>query len=218
MSDRAYLDIRRMIVRLDLAPGEVIRDDSLQTMLGLGRTPIREALQRLVRDQFVTVIPRRGMYVSAVNIDELPMLYEARALLEPYAMRLACAHGRAADWDDMEAALDGVRPTSKPNALLDIDRRCREIVWAAAGNRFLTDTLDMLYAHSDRLWHLYLSDVADVSTLIEEHRAILGALRAGDCERAVAMIGAHMRSFNERVRQAVHVRLQSSTAARRNGG
>ncbi len=217
MSDRAYLDIRRMIVRLELAPGDVIRDDALQTMLALGRTPIREALQRLVRDQFVTVIPRRGMYVSAVNIDELPMLYETRALLEPYAMRLACAHGRAADWNAMDAALNAARATAKPHVLLDIDRRCREIVWAAAGNRFLTDTLDMLYAHSDRLWHLYLSDVSDVNTLIDEHRAILAALRAGDCDQAVAMIGAHMRSFNDRVRHAVHLRLQSSTSQRRNG-
>ena len=53
-----------MIVALELAPGAVIREDALQQQLGLGRTPIREALQRLVRDQFVTVIPRRGMYVS----------------------------------------------------------------------------------------------------------------------------------------------------------
>ena len=100
---RAYRDIRRMIVRLDLAPGTVIRDDELQAELGLGRTPIREALQRLVRDQFVTVVPRRGMYVSAVDVGELAMLYETRSILEPYAMRLACARGTSEHWDRMQA-------------------------------------------------------------------------------------------------------------------
>ena len=62
-----------MIVRLELAPGAVIRDDELQATLGLGRTPIREALQRLERDQFVGVIPRRGMFVSSIDVSELAL-------------------------------------------------------------------------------------------------------------------------------------------------
>ena len=89
LSQRAFVEIRNMIVRLDLAPGGVIREDELQDRLGLGRTPIREALQRLVRDQFVTVIPRRGMYVSSIDVGELATLYETRAIIEPYAARLA---------------------------------------------------------------------------------------------------------------------------------
>ena len=64
LSARAYQQIRRMIIRLELAPGDVVREDELQRQLGIGRTPIREALQRLAREQFVTVMPRRGMFVS----------------------------------------------------------------------------------------------------------------------------------------------------------
>ncbi len=94
-----------MIIRLDLAPGDVVREADLQTTLGIGRTPIREALQRLARDHFVTVIPRRGMFVSAIDVGELSMLYETRALMEPYAARLACMRGTAADWDEMSEVL-----------------------------------------------------------------------------------------------------------------
>lgn len=201
-----------MIVRLDLAPGDVIREDELQTTLGLGRTPIREALQRLVRDQFVTVIPRRGMFVSGVDVSELALLYETRAMLEPYAMRLACARGTDAHWDRMAAALEQAAADSSPDELIAIDRRCREIVWEAADNRFLTATLDMLYAQSDRLWHLYLGDVADLHLMIQEHRDILAALRAGDAERAAELIEAHMRSFDEQIREAVQRRLTSPLA------
>jgi GntR family transcriptional regulator, rspAB operon transcriptional repressor len=207
LSERAYHEIRRMIVRLELAPGAVIRDDELQATLGVGRTPIREALQRLERDQFVTVVPRRGMFVSGVDVADLSILYETRAILEPYAMRLACARGTAEHWDEMRAELKTVRARSTPDELLEIDRRCREIVWEAADNRFLTGTLDMLYAQSDRVWHLYLGDVADIHLMIDEHREILAALEAGDADRAAELIEAHMRAFDAQIRAAVQRRL-----------
>jgi len=212
LSEQAYRDIRRMIVHLDLAPGAVIREDVLQSSLQLGRTPIREALQRLVRDQFVTVIPRRGMYVSSIDVGDLAVLYETRAILEPYAMRLACARGDEVVWDEMATLLEDATDSSSPVELLEIDRQCRELVWAAADNRFLTNQLDMLYAHSDRLWHIYLGDVADLHDMIAEHRAILTALRADDAERAAELIEAHMRRFDEQIRSAVRRRLDSPLA------
>ncbi len=201
-----------MIVTLELAPGAVVRDDLLQAQLGLGRTPIREALQRLVRDQFVTIIPRRGMYVSSIDVSELSTLYETRAILEPYVMRLACARGRATDWEAMASALARANAESSPTQLLEIDRECREIVWAAADNRFLTETLDMLYAQSDRLWHLYLSDVAAPEQVIYEHRAIHAVLVDGDGERAATLIESHMRAFNDKIGDAVRRRLESPLA------
>ena len=201
-----------MIVRLDLAPGDVIRDDDLQARLGLGRTPIREALQRLVRDQFVTVISRRGMFVSNIDVSELGLLYETRATLEPFAMRLACARGQRRHWQEMAGVLEQATAASTPDELIAIDRRCREIVWEAADNRFLTDTLDMLYAQSDRLWHLYLGDVADLHLMITEHREILDALQHGEADRAAELIEAHMRAFDEQIRNAVQRRLTSPLA------
>ncbi|MGB1504122.1 MAG: GntR family transcriptional regulator, partial [Acidimicrobiales bacterium] len=87
LSEQAYADLRNRIVRLDFAPGDVLREDALQELLGLGRTPIREALQRLAREHFITVIPRRGMFVSGIDVSELSMLFETRTVLEPYAAR-----------------------------------------------------------------------------------------------------------------------------------
>jgi DNA-binding GntR family transcriptional regulator len=196
LSEQAYRDIRRMIVQLELAPGAVIREDALKGSLELGRTPIREALQRLVRDQF----------------GDLAVLYETRAILEPYAMRLACARGDDTVWDEMGTLLESATDSSSPVELLEIDRQCRELVWAAADNRFLTNQLDMLYAHSDRLWHLYLGDVADLHDMIAEHRAILTALRADDADSAAEQIEAHMRRFDEQIRNAVRRRLDSPLA------
>lgn len=208
MAERAFDEIRRMIIRLDLAPGDVVREADLQTTLGIGRTPIREALQRLARDHFVTVIPRRGMFVSAIDVDELSMLYETRAIMEPYAARLATLRGTDGDWSEMADVLAQTeQPDVDPVALLALDRRCHEIIWRAAGNRFLTDTLDMLYAQSDRLWHMYLADVHDMDHAVDEHAAIHDALSGGDADGAASLIETHVNSFDAQVRDAVTARL-----------
>jgi DNA-binding GntR family transcriptional regulator len=210
LSTQAYEAIRRKIVRLELAPGDVLREDDLQQRLGIGRTPIREALQRLARDQFVTVIPRRGMFVSSIDVDELALLYETRAMMEPYAARLACRRGTDDDWAEMAEVIErSLRAGIPPEDLLAVDRRCHEIIWHAAGNRFLTDTLDMLYAHSDRVWHMYLADVADTRHAVDEHIEILDLLRAGDADACAAAVEAHVRSFDVQVRAAVTSRLGS---------
>lgn len=209
LSEQAYRSIRRMIVRLDLAPGAVIREDELREQLRTGRTPIREAIQRLVRDQFVVVLPRRGAFVTGIDVSELSLLSETRRMLEPYATRLACVRGRSDDWDAMQAAIDAAASRSS-DEILDADRACHEIVWSAAGNRFLTETLDMLYAHSDRLWHMYLAEVNHPMTQnLAEHRLILDALRQGDSERSAQLVDDHIRAFDEQVREAVTRRLEA---------
>ena len=204
LSEQAYQQLRTMIVRLEFAPGDVLREDDLREQLGIGRTPIREALQRLAREHFVNVIPRRGMFVAGIEVSELAMLFETRMVLEPYTARLAALRGTDEHWDAMDAALEQMSdPSFGTDQLLDVDRRCHEIIWDAAGNRFLLDNLDSLYAQSDRLWHLYLADVADMAEALAEHRVILDALRAGDDELVGELVEQHVRSFDEQIRAAV---------------
>ena len=83
-----------------------------------------------------------------------------------------------------------------PSELMEHDRRCHEIVWAAAGNRFLTDTLDMLYAQSDRLWHMYLADVDDMAHALAEHTEILAALEQRNADHAAGLVEHHIRAFD----------------------
>lgn len=204
LSEQAYHQLRQMIITLKFSPGDVLREDDLQTRLGIGRTPIREALQRLGREHFVQIIPRRGVIVGGIDIGELSTLLETRAVLEPYAARLAAARGNLSHWEAMESLLSaGSTSHASPSELLGVDRQCHEIMWDAADNRFLRDPLDMLYAQSDRLWHLYLSDVTDMGHAVSEHLAICDALRAGDGDKVADLTEQHIRSFDERIRQAV---------------
>ncbi len=212
LAEQAYQQIRDRIVRLELAPGEVLREHELQADLGIGRTPIREALQRLAREHFVSILPRRGMIVAGIDVSELALLFETRTVLEPYAARLAAARGSEQHWSAMRHALDGADGATTEE-LMRIDHRCHELMWDAAGNRFLLDTLDTLYAQSDRLWHLYLADVADMSDAVVEHRTVLDALEDGDGDRAAALLDEHVRAFDRQIRQAVTDRLASPLTA-----
>ncbi|MGA9277358.1 GntR family transcriptional regulator [Ilumatobacter sp.] len=213
LAERAYDEIRRMIIRLELAPGDVVSETELGAALDMSRTPIREALQRLARDHFVTVIPRRGMFVSAIDVEELSMLYETRAILEPYTARLAARRGTADDWAEMAEVLDETSvPGRQPVELIELDRRCHEIIWRAAGNRFLTSTLDALYAQSDRLWHMYLADVADMREAVDEHASIHDAFERGDADLVAQLVEEHVISFDTQVRAAVASRLDAPLA------
>jgi DNA-binding GntR family transcriptional regulator len=211
LSTTAYERIKDMIVRVELAPGAVVREDDLQARTGIGRTPIREALQRLERDQLVTVIPRRGVMVTPIDLGDLALLYETRAILEPYVHRLAARRGTEAHWRVMQSALDraGALGDGAPwDELLRADRVCHEQVWAASDNRFLTQTLEMLYTQSERLWHQYVRNVADLWSALDEHRSILAALRAGDGDAAAELIDGHVRSFERQTRAVLYDRLQ----------
>lgn len=200
LSEQAYHSIRRMIIELELEPGAVVRDEVLRQRLGLGRTPIREAIQRLALEQFVTVVPRQGVFVSGVEVAELALLYETRAVLEPYAARLAARRGHQTHWQQMAEVLS--RPPSEVDPL-GVDRACHELMWQAASNRFLTSTLDVLYAQSDRLWHMYLAHDVDMDQPLQEHVAILEALAAGDADLAAERVESHVRAFDGQIRRAV---------------
>jgi DNA-binding GntR family transcriptional regulator len=216
MSDLAYERLKHAIVCLDLAPGSVVREEELIALADVGRTPVREAVQRLQRDQLVVVLPRQGIQVTAIDIAELPLLYETRSILEPYVHRLAALRGTEAEWRVMEEAMQQVEAQGSAvpwEELLALDRLCHEQVWKAGANRFLIETLDMLFTQSERLWYMYLKDVADMHEPIAEHRAILVALRARDGDAAARMIEAHVRSFEAQTRAALYHRLRSPLTA-----
>ena len=97
LADRAYRRLREEIIGVELAPGTLLREDELMRALGVGRTPVREAVQRLQRDGFVTIIPRRGTLVSEINITDLAAIYEVRTRLESWASRLAAERVTEAD-------------------------------------------------------------------------------------------------------------------------
>ncbi len=203
LSDNAYVSIKRLIVTLELPPDSVVDEIALAEQLGVSRTPVREAIQRLAREQFVRIVARRGVFVTGVDVGELATLFETRQVIEPYAARLAAQRGHLSTWDALEMVL--TQRNERPSAVetLAVDRRCHELMWSAAANRFLTDTLDMLYAQSERVWYLYLRDSFEMHDVLAEHADMLDALRSGDADACETLMADHVRTFHDEIRSVV---------------
>jgi DNA-binding GntR family transcriptional regulator len=212
LSQQAYEDIKQKIVSLELPPGSVIDEGSLQDELGLGRTPIREALKRLSLEKLVNIVPRRGMFVTEIGITDLQQLFELRVILESLAARFAAQRGNHEQWHRMDSALNGLSWSDSPTedetlmvneALIAIDRACHEIVYEAANNEFLQDTLITHYALSLRLWYFFLADIGDMRQVISEHKRILEALKARDADRASQLMEFHIQAFQEEIQSVM---------------
>jgi DNA-binding GntR family transcriptional regulator len=206
LSDEAYFRIRDLIVSLELAPGAIVNERELMERLGLGRTPVREALRALAQDKLVEVYPRRGIFVSSVNARDLASLSEVRALLESHAAGLAAGRATAAERDEAAALVDGLERAAgerDERRLIDLDQRIHRHVYRCAHNRFLEETLNHYYVLTLRIWFLALDRVARLDEAVHEHRELLEAISAGDAERAEAAMRRHVLGFEQAIRQVL---------------
>lgn len=206
LSLKAYELLQRKIVTLELPPGSILDEGKLQIELEVGRTPIREALQRLSLERLVTIVPRRGIFVTDIRITDLKQLFEVRIVLEPMAARLATARGSQEQWQRMEAALSNLSGDDYPaknQTLITVDELCHQILYEAADNKFLNDTLTTLYALSLRLWCFLLLKINDMQWVIDDHMRLLEALKARDGERAARIVEEHIRGFQEEIQSAI---------------
>jgi DNA-binding GntR family transcriptional regulator len=198
LADKAYHEIRGLIVSLELAPGALIDERELIERLEIGRTPVREALRRLAHERLVEVYPRRGMFVTGVDVRELARLSEVRELLEPEAARLAAERATDADREllaDLLTELD-----AGASELMDLDERIHRAVYRASHNDLLEATLEQYYVLALRIWSMALDRAHELEEAVEAHRALLEAIRDGDGERAADTMRAHVQDFE----QAMH--------------
>jgi DNA-binding GntR family transcriptional regulator len=198
LADKAYHEIRGLIVSLELAPGAVIDERELIERLEIGRTPVREALRRLAHERLVEVYPRRGMFVTGVDVRELARLSEVRELLEPEAARLAAE--RATDTDREQLSRLLAELDAGGSELMDLDERIHRAVYRAAHNDLLEATLEQYYVLALRIWSMALDRAHELEEAVEAHRALLEAIQAGDGERAAETMRAHVQDFE----QAMH--------------
>jgi GntR family transcriptional regulator, rspAB operon transcriptional repressor len=206
LSDEAYFRIRDLIVSLELEPGAIVNERELMQLLGLGRTPVREALRALAQEKLVEVYPRRGIFVSSVNVRDLASLSEVRAVLESHAAALAATRatpderGEAAELIEQLEQAAGERDERR---LIELDQRIHRHVYRCAHNPFLEETLNRYYVLTLRIWFLALDRVARLDEAVHEHRQLMEAIRAADPERAREAMRRHVLGFEQAIRQVL---------------
>ncbi len=205
LADQAYIAIRALIVSLELAPGDPIREPDLTAQLGIGRTPIREALRRLALERLVEVYPRRGMFVTTVDVRDLARLCEVRAVLEPEAARLAAERATRPDLEEINALIEELLDTKRRDdrALIDLDERIHRAIYRTSHNQLLEETLEWYYTHALRIWMLALDRTRTLQSAVLEHHELLDAIARGKGERAAELMRAHVEHFEQAMRDVL---------------
>jgi DNA-binding GntR family transcriptional regulator len=204
-SEEAYIRIRDRIVSLDLPPGSVVQEARLREELAIGRTPIREALQRLAHEKLVRSVPHRGTFVTDVNITDLARITEVRVVLEGHAARLAAERCGTADRPAIRELLASLRSgaASDQRELMKLDQQIHRQIYRSARNSFLESTLERYFNLSLRLWFLVLDREVRLRESVAEHVDLLEAILAGDGVRAEEIMRRHVTGFEREIRKAL---------------
>src|SRR5688500_11212302 len=202
VAERAYVELRDRVVTLHLPPGTVVREDELMQEMGIGRTPLREAVKRLALENLVEVQPRRGTFVTAIEAADIQNITEGRAELEAYAAEVAAprldpeTHATAAALRRELEELDGGGDQER---LMRFDERIHRFTWEAARNPYLTQTLERYLTHTLRIWYLVLDRVTTLAHAVHDQTQLLDAILDRNGSHARTIMHEHVLAFQREI-------------------
>jgi DNA-binding GntR family transcriptional regulator len=224
LAKQAYLALRDRLVLLDIAPGEPLQEARLAEELGVGRTPLREALKHLELDHLVVTYPRRGTFATNVDITALAAITQVRAALEPVAVRAASANqdpsaratleeaarslatleadagGSGSGTDSGSGSGSDRAAAPDPRRALQVDVDVHRAIYRACGNLYLAETLLRLDNLSTRIWCVAMHRLPGLTSHVTELRELLEAILGGDGDRAAELISRHVAEFESSIR------------------
>jgi DNA-binding GntR family transcriptional regulator len=207
LAENAYLLLQDRLIMLDIKPGDPINDGQIAAELGIGRTPVREAIKRLESDHLVVSYPRRGTFATGVDITQLADISEIRELLEPLAARRAAKMAGPRLREELRGIAEAISRLEDGEAgqheLMRYDIRVHRLIYSAAANPHLEDVLIRYDNLATRIWCHMLEKMPSVTSHIAEHVELLNAIADGDDDKAAALALHHVTSFEETVRKVL---------------
>jgi len=196
LSESAYLSLRQAIHNGRFRPGDRMREAEIALWLGISRTPVRDALQRLEGDGLVTAAPRRGLVVTQIEPGQVSELYAVREVLEGLAGRLAAQHASSAEIDAMRDLLQRQAKMGRDDAALArLNRQFRDLVHRATHNRFLVSALETFEAAVAVLPSPAFATSGHGAASLKDHTDLLRAIERRDSDRAADLSAGHMRAM-----------------------
>jgi DNA-binding GntR family transcriptional regulator len=207
LANHAYQRVKDKLIMLDIRPGEPINDVLLAAELGVGRTPVREALKRLETDHLVITYPRRGTFATVVDVTELGAISDIRQLLEPHAARRAAENATAQMRAEMRTTAEVISnldiADGDRTAFLGEDMAVHRLIYRATGNPHLEDVLVRYDNLATRIWCLVIDKLPDLADHIRQHAELLEAIADGDADRAADLTLHHVTSFEQAIRRVL---------------
>lgn len=203
MSAQAYVAIRDMLIATKIAPGDPVNEDQLAKQLGMGRTPVREAVKRLETEQLVVIYPRRGIFATQVALSDLNLLSEVRKHLEGEVAYQATQRASRSERSELESLLAAAAERSHQLAAeIDFDSKVHRALYKAAHNSYLEHTLEQYYNLTIRIWHVWTDRLPEMHPHVSELVPLLERCLAGDAEGARKVAIDHVVSFQQSVAQS----------------
>ncbi len=206
LSDKAYMLIRELIISMQLRPGEKVDEGDLEQRLSIGRTPIREALQRLAVDGLLDQMAGRGLIVRSVSIDDVKSLFEAMTALEQVLVQLAVQRIRPEEITKLEEISKKHKEAQERKEYLQVtylNIAFHRSYYEASGNHFLVTAMEKISSQSERLAYLCYtkeSNPNDYNELaVDDHKRLIECFKSGNSEQATTIITDHYRRFFLRV-------------------
>ena len=187
LTDRAYRELEEMIVTLQLEPNAVLSETALSQDLGIGRTPIREALQRLAREGLVMILPRKGILVSEINPRKQLLLLAVRREIERLLARASATRLTEKERQQFIEIADGMEQAARNNddvSFMRFDKALNSLVTVAARNEYAERAIGLMHGLSRRFWYVHYKEAADMPLCARLHAELARRISDGDPEGA----------------------------------
>lgn len=207
LAERAYALIQRDIITMRLKPGAALNEAELVARTGIGRTPVHQAVHRLVLEGLLSVIPRKGLMVQPLSLDDIVAIIDVRRINEAHCVELAARHATPDDFARLAALLDDGETRADAHdveGMMELDRAFHLTIGAAARNPVLAEILRGLHERSLRFWFVTLSAPDHLADVQREHRELFERLAARDAAGARAAVERHIDSFRAALLQHLH--------------
>jgi DNA-binding GntR family transcriptional regulator len=202
LAERAYLELKNLILTLQLRPGAFLNELALSEMLGIGRMPVHQAVQRLNTEGLLEVIPRKGLVIRSDSLKDMLALLEARLAMEPNITALAAERASK----EQVASLKKLVMESKKivhqrerMSFMKLDRAFHGLIAEAAGNKLLAAAQRPLHERSESIWHLRVMKEDGLIVNQREHMNIWSAIAEHDANAARKAMEQHLHSLQKRI-------------------
>ncbi len=206
LTECAYAEIRNRVMTLAFRPGEFLNESFICAAIGIGRTPVHEALHRLQIEGLVQIVPRKGVLIRTDSLNDVIALIETRMLVEPSGMALAAQRAKSHHLTTLQTILKQARRAIRDDdraSYMTLDLKFHDEIVSATDNAVLADVIRMLHQRASRIWNLQVWTSADLRVTQIEHEEIFAALKSGDADAASAAARAHLTSLRRRILQVV---------------
>ncbi len=209
LTERAYRAIEEQIVTLVRDPGEVLSENALALSLGIGRTPVREALQQLAREGLIVVLPRRGIMVSEIDVRQQLELLRVRRVVERLMAELCARRALATEREAFTRIEQGMRKASERDddkRFMRLDQELNGLISSCCRNEFAQRAMGLMSGLSRRFWYMHYREAADLALCASLHADLAAGIASGKVDEAVRATDAlldYTESFTRRAVDAV---------------